>query len=129
MSKGMQDMSYSKRLRECREEYPFKYWLEDYKEGIGCYSEHHCLKVQSIFDELIESLVKLEEVALESQKVELFEYAVKCLNLIRKTNPRLIETMQREEFCDLFDVVALAAGLKPENYGNGEGIASEWRSW
>lgn len=122
-------MSYSEKLQDCRNEYPFKYWLEDYQEGIGRYSEEHCANTQSIFDGLIESLINLGKDASEPHKVELFESAVRRLNLVREAHPELIETMEREEFCDLFDAIALAAELKPESYGGGEGIATEWREW
>ena len=122
-------MNYSKKLNKCREEYPFNFWLQSYEEGIGPYSIEHCLQAESIFDGLIESLINIGEHAEEPHKVELFEAAVKRLNLTREAAPELIETMEREEFCDLFDLIAISAGLNPRNYGSGEGIASEWRAW
>jgi len=122
-------MNYSEKLKNCRKEYPFECWLESYQKGIGYYSEEHCARVESIFDGLIQSLINLKEDAEESHKVELFESAVLRLNIMNKTNPHLIETSEREEFCELLDTIALAAGLKPENYAGGEGIATEWREW
>ncbi|PWQ95051.1 hypothetical protein [Leucothrix arctica] len=122
-------MNYSKKIQHCRSYYPFKYWSEDYQDGIGKYSDTHCFNVQSIFDGLLKSLISLGEAAPELSKVELFQSTVQRLNIVRKNYPELIETMEREEFCDLFDKIALAAGLRPENYGGGDGIASEWREW
>jgi len=122
-------LNYSDRLSRCRNDYPFSYWLEDYEEGIGRYSKDCCEMVESIFEGLIESLINSGESETEVEKVRLFEGAVKRLNNIRQTNPELIETMEREEFCELFDTIALASGVDPKNYGGGDGIASEWRGW
>jgi hypothetical protein len=40
-----------------------------------------------------------------------------------------IETGEREDLCELTNVISLAAGLNPDDYGSGEGLASEWRDW
>tara|TARA_B100000676_G_scaffold277326_1_gene298905 strand:+ start:172 stop:540 length:369 start_codon:yes stop_codon:yes gene_type:complete len=122
-------MDYSKKLYGCVNEYPFDFWLEDFREGIGLYSESECRMVKSIFDDLIGALALLGEGAEQEDKVDEFENAVRRLNDIRKVKPELIETMQREEFCELFDLIALAAGIETKDYGGGEGIASEWREW
>jgi len=39
----------------------------------------------------------------------------------------IIETGEREELCELFNKISLSANLNPEDYGEVEGIASEWR--
>ena len=122
-------MNYSEKLKSCSDEYPFDYWLEDYKEGIGLYSEEHCSTVKAIFDELIASLINLGKDAPEPAKLEAFKTAVYSLNFIRNSDPSLIETMEREEFCELFDKIASAALLESKKFGDGEGIASEWREW
>jgi hypothetical protein len=41
----------------------------------------------------------------------------------------LIETGEREDLCELIDQITIAAGMDPKNYGDGEGIADEWRNW
>jgi len=41
----------------------------------------------------------------------------------------LIETGEREDLCELIDQITIAAGLNPENYADGEGLADEWREW
>ncbi|MDX1411642.1 MAG: hypothetical protein R3351_05760 [Nitrospirales bacterium] len=122
-------MNYSSRLRRCAREYPFDFWFENYQEGIGLYSESHCRHLRGIFDDLIEDLILLGEEAEEKCKLDEFEVAVRRLNEVRKMNPALIETMEREEFCELFDVIALSSGINPKDYGGGEGVASEWREW
>ncbi|HYK44861.1 MAG TPA: hypothetical protein VEV83_06825 [Parafilimonas sp.] len=39
----------------------------------------------------------------------------------------LIQTGEREHLCALIDQITIAAGMDPKNYGDGEGIADEWR--
>jgi hypothetical protein len=48
---------------------------------------------------------------------------------MNRKDPTLIETDEREQLCELCNVVATAAGLDPKKYGGGEGPASEWRDW
>ena len=120
-------MNYSEKLNNCREKYPFKYWLEDFYDGIGLYTPENLKMVSAIFDSLIYSLIALGENTNELKKLTLFEVAVKKLNLIRKETPNLIETMEREEFCELLDLIAKEAGV--EFNGLEESIADKWREW
>lgn len=122
-------MNYSDRLENCKKQYPFKYWLEDYEEGIGLYSAEVCLKVESVFDNLIKQLNAAGELASDEAKLGCFKQAVLALNEIRRATPQLIESMEREEYCDLIDSIGEAAHLEPNKYGHGEGIATEWRIW
>jgi hypothetical protein len=41
----------------------------------------------------------------------------------------MIETGEREELCELFNLMAVDCGIDPGKYGGGEGLASEWRDW
>ncbi len=122
-------MEYKESLNACRKSYPFDYWLEDYVEGIGRYNQENCDMVKSVFDGLVDSLIELGVESSRQEKEKLFEVAVKRLNSISSSTPKLIETIEREEFCDLFNEVSVASGLDPESYADGEGIASLWRNW
>lgn len=122
-------MSYSEQLQSTKSHYPFLRWQANFPD-LEQYTEENCAAAQAIIDTLIEQLILLGEAAPESEKVEIFQIAVEALNeLNEETDGALIETGEREELCGLFNEVTLAAGLIPENYGEGEGIASEWRDW
>ena len=41
----------------------------------------------------------------------------------------LIETGERKDLCELMDQISIAARLEPEEFANGEEIASELREW
>lgn len=122
-------MSYQEKLLKCKDSYPFDYWIDDFEDGLGCYSRDNADMVKKIFDDLIDSLINLKENAFYFEKEKLFKLSVERLNIIRKEKSELIETMEREKFCDLFDEIAVASGLNPSKYANGEGIATEWREW
>ena len=93
------------------------------------YTSENCDRAQQVLDTLINELTALGEAAEEKQKVALFEKAVIELNALNEEIDDLIETGEREELCDLFNQITIAAGLDPEKYGDGEGIATEWREW
>jgi hypothetical protein len=71
----------------------------------------------------------LGEAASESDKLEVFHEAIVATNALNETDDSLIETGEREDLCELCNIIAVAAGLNPEDYGDGEGPASEWRDW
>jgi len=118
-------MEYFERINNCRKSYPFDFWLEDFSEGIGNYSEENCKLVREIFDELLKSLIDIGETTEDSIKLKIFEIAVLKLNDIRSMKPELIETMEREEFCSLIDEIAVAAGIEIGKTS----VADKWRSW
>lgn len=75
-------------------------------------------------------LIALGENAPEDEKLQAFQVAVEALNTLNdETDGSLIETGEREELCDLFNAIAVKAGIDPNQYGDGEGPASEWRDW
>ncbi|MFY8351379.1 hypothetical protein AAEU29_12645 [Pseudoalteromonas sp. SSM20] len=118
-------MAYSANLDKCKEEYPFSFWYSLYEKGIGKYSKEYCEEVRDIFDDLIERLKAAESFNSNDLKVEEVKKAVLSLNKIRDTKPFLIETMEREEFCDLFDSICEAAEIKklPSDF------TLQWRNW
>lgn len=79
---------------------------------------------------MIATLIDVGVSANEVEKVSYFKVAVEALNdLNDELDGELIETEEREELCELFDSVAIAAGIDVSEYGDGDGIASEWREW
>ncbi len=119
-------MTYQDNLNACKKSYPFEFWGEFHAEG-GAYSPEICEMMENIFDTLISALINLGKDAEPSEKVKLFKLTVERLNVISKTQPELIETMEREAYCDLFDEIAVACGIDIRQYD--DGIASEWREW
>ena len=117
---------YLNRLQSTKQHYPFGRWTES---GLEQYTKATCASFVAIFDELIKKLVTLGEHATEAQKMALVRIAVEALNELNEKDPSLIETGEREDLCELFNVIATAAGVDPRKYGDGEGPASEWRDW
>lgn len=94
------------------------------------YTGRNCTHAENIFDQLIATLATLGSDASESAKLAAFREAIVALNqLNEETDYMLIETDERELLCELTNKVAIAAGLDPSQYGDGEGPASEWRDW
>ena len=67
--------------------------------------------------------------APEGKKIEAFRAAVIALNALNESDQSLIDTIAREDLCELCNVIATSAGIDPSDYGDGEGPASEWRDW
>jgi hypothetical protein len=122
-------VQYIENLEKCKKDYPFEFWLSDYEKGIGKYSESNCLEIKSIFDNLINELKKIKPNSYDDVKLEEIKKAVLQLNKVRVNKPYLIETMEREEFCDLIDNIAKAAGLDVEKVSSGRDLTSQWRTW
>ena len=123
------DMDYEEQLEATKKYYPFSNWRESYNEGLEQYTEENCNKTRSIFDSLIAGLIEIGQNANEGDKVQLFKTAVLSLNNLNDQVEGLIETGEREDLCELIDQITIAAGMNPENYADGEGIADEWRDW
>ncbi len=122
---------YQSKLEEYKIDLPFMtFWREAYDEGLEQYTEENCLKAEEIITTLISQLVALGPDAEEKQKVEKFKAAVLALNdLNYEIDGCLIETDEREELCELFREIGEAVGIPRDKYGDGEGLASEWRKW
>ena len=128
-------MTYSEKLNATKAGYPFDSWREYFHpneeedtEGMEQYTPENCDQAQGILDDLIAQLIEIGEHSSNQSKEELFENAVMALNELNdETN--IIETGEREQLCELFDDISESAGLNPEDYADGEGIASEWRDW
>lgn len=122
-------MTYADRLNQAKAHYSFKRYHEPFKDRLEeQYTQENCDKMQSIFDDLIVDLVAKGDLASESEKVKSFRGAIKVTN---KLNDRagMIETAQREELCELIDIISLAVDLNSKNYGDGYGLVDEWRDW
>ena len=118
--------NYAHQLAATNTRYPFARWA---KSGLEQYTEEACASFAAVFDRLIERLVALGEQAPEATKLAAIREAVEALNALNEQDESLIETGEREDLCELCNVVTAAAGLDPEKYGDGEGPASEWRDW
>jgi hypothetical protein len=118
--------SYEEQLDAVRAHYPFTRWRES---GLEQYTEDACSSFAAIFDKLIAKLATLGADASEVAKLSLFQEAIEATNALNEQDESLIETGEREDLCELTNRVAVAANLEPEKYGDGEGLASEWRDW
>ena len=118
--------SYDEQLNGVRAHYPFTRWRES---GLEQYTEDACSSFAAIFDQLIAKLVALGSGASADAKLSLFQEAIAATNTLNEQDESLIETGEREDLCELTNRVAVAAGLEPAKYGDGEGPASEWRDW
>lgn len=117
-------------LEKCRTSFPFSRWRQNGIEyDMEDYTQENCEAIELIFDELIADLKILPTDATAEDKVLLFKYAVISTNAMSERVPGLIETGEREDLCELFDQISIAAGLEPKEFADGEGIASEWREW
>jgi hypothetical protein len=117
---------YQERLTVTKEHYPFAGWAES---GLEQYTDEACASFVAVFDQLIQKLAALGERAPEQEKLAIFQEAVEALNALNEEDESLIETGEREDLCELCNVIATAAGIDPSKYGDGEGPASEWRDW
>jgi len=118
------------KLEHCKSYYPFINWRRKNTEyGMSQYTEENCESIELIFDELIADLKTLPLEASAEDKVLLFKYAVMTTNTLNTRIDDLIETSEREDLCELFDHITIAAGLVPNEFAGGEGIATEWREW
>ena len=91
------------RLAAARDCYPFSKWaqwrIEDHtEEALDLFA--------GVFNHLIERLAALGEQARESDKIAAFRQAVEALNAMNANREVLIETDEREDLCELCDVLA-----------------------
>ncbi len=114
------------RLHAARDHYPFARWASSIPD---LYTESVCAAFAGVFDRLIARLIALGPAASEEAKLRAFHDAVRALNELNQQDLGLIETGEREDLCELCNVMAKAAGLDPAKYGNGDGPADEWREW
>jgi hypothetical protein len=123
-------MTYEEKLFQTKGSYPFERWRESFEFGLEQYTKENCDAMRKIFDDLITDLIAKGEMASEEEKIESFRIAIEATNeLNEECDEELIETGEREDLCELTDVITIAAGLDPKKYGEGEGLASEWREW
>lgn len=123
------NVEYQNKLVSAKQFYPFHRWRESYNDGLVQYTQENCDKIKKVFDDLIASLIETGENASEEKKMKLFKVAILKTNDLNEKIEGLIETGEREDLCDLTDKITIACGLNPDNYADGEGLASEWREW
>ncbi|MEY4767824.1 MAG: hypothetical protein RL637_463 [Pseudomonadota bacterium] len=123
-------MNYPEKLENNKQYYPFDRWqvAADF-ESPPC-SEQNCQRARTIMDDLIRHLIDLGEQVSSSEKIEYFKVAVEAYNYLNEELKRqLIDDQKREELFILFNQITLSIGLDPQDYGYGEGLASEWCDW
>jgi hypothetical protein len=119
-----------KQIAEIRARYPFsRYPFAPLFYVFGGKTRKARRTFVLIFDQLLERLRNLGTDASETERMEAFEEAVLALNALNEEYEGMIETDEREQLCTLFNVIAVATGIDPTKYGDGEGPASEWRDW
>jgi hypothetical protein len=116
-------------LDDIPNQYPFSRWHDSFEHGLDQYTAENCAKVQAVFDQLLLKLSALGTDAAPEDQLAAFEQAVEALNDLNDEIDGLIETGEREDLCELFNAISVAVGLDPADYGDGEGVASEWRDW
>lgn len=127
--------TYENKLNATKKLYPFDKWREMYiDEDTGKianpqYISENCDKAQKVLDDLIDKILNIGKSGNKADKITAFKDAVLTLNKMNEDIEGLIETVEREDLCILFDEIAFVAGLDPLEYGKGDGIASEWREW
>jgi hypothetical protein len=108
----------------------FLFWYESGEEfGMLQYTKENCDKAESIVLNLVSELTKLGVECSEQIKLTAFKSSVQAMNNLNRAVPGFIETGEREALCEIYDEIAKSVKLNPENYGEGDGIASEWREW
>ena len=120
--------SYTDRLNRWRNGLPFSDWITNFEVGLEQYTQANCDQAERILQELVDRLIEVGETAPEAKKISLFKTAVEALNALN-AETYIIETDEREELCELFNLIAVDCGIDPSKYGSGEGLASEWRDW
>jgi hypothetical protein len=128
-------MTYEEKLEATKVHYPFNRWSESFFPdendvgGMEQYAPENCDGAADIMNELIADLVSAGENAAESEKMQLFEKAVEAYNDMDDEIAGFIEIGERDDLCEIFDIITMAAGLNPEDYADGEGITDLWRRW
>jgi hypothetical protein len=124
--KKLDPRTYAEKLNATKNGYPFATWRESFDDGLEQYNQENCEEAKAIFDTLISDLITLGEQAPEKEEIALFQKAIEATNELEEN---IIETTEREDLCELTNSITIACGLNPVEYGDGEGLASEWREW
>lgn len=118
-------MNYAEKINDAKNSYPFARWEAS---GIEMYTAENCAAMRGVFDGLIADLIAKGVDATEAEKIESFKTAIEATNEV-DGETGMVETGEREDLCELTNLISIAAGLDPNDYGSGEGLASEWRDW
>ncbi len=125
---NFEQMTYEDKLHAAKTKYPFARWHKGLEHGLEQYPLENCDKMERVFDDLIADLALKGEAASVEDKVESFRVAIESTNEIADETD-MVETGEREDLCELTNVISGAAGLDFKDYGGGEGLASVWRDW
>jgi hypothetical protein len=125
---NIEPTTYADRLDNRKSNLPVSKWRAAGERGWDLYSKANCDRAEGILHDLVDGLIDAEETASEEKKVAVFKSAVESLNALNDETG-MIETGEREDLCEVLDLIATDCGIDPGKYGNGEGIATEWRDW
>lgn len=121
-----QDFKISE-LQSILENLPIKKWSEKYSDGLEQYTPENCEKAEIIFFNLINKLKKNKSHGKNTKLKLIKESVLNLNNLNEELDHCFIETLEREELCEIYDNIADAVGFDIQEYE--DGIISEWREW
>jgi len=99
--------------------YPFDRW-----ESLNLY------QLQVIAEKLISDLIKIGLKGKEIEKLNIFKNAIISLNEMNEEhNYDIIQSEESKDLITLINILTTKCGLIPKKYGNGLGIAYEWKDW
>lgn len=113
-------------LNKVKKELTFSTW------GANLPKKQRALAISAakkIMHDLVNRLEHLKAAAGESEKLALFKSAIEGFNLLDTVFEDLIGTAEREDINDLINEIASIVDINTRQYGDGEGIANEWRTW
>ncbi len=120
-------MNYPEKLESNQQYYPFSRWRT---AGLEPYTEANCDRAQAIAENLLQQLLALGEQVPPSEKIECFKQAIEAYNTLHEELGRALITAQESvELFELINKITESIGLDPQDYGYGEGLASEWCDW
>jgi hypothetical protein len=88
--------------------------------------EEVLVAAKPIFEELIDSLIRLPEDAPEAERLFVFQCCVESLNKLDRNEALMygIDTIEREEFCEKLYQIGKIVGLDPKT-----DFVDNWRDW
>lgn len=124
-------LSFDDQIKEIRKRYPFERWHQMHLEDKSTpHTREVCTYARQLMDDLLSIM---ESSGVESSEEEKKKHIGKTVILFNELNDKcgseLIETMEREELCEVFDLLGVAYKMDFSAYDDGDDITSDWREW
>lgn len=124
-------LSFDNQIKEIRKRYPFERWHQMHLEDKSTpHTKEVCTYASQLMDDL---LSKMESAGVGASDEEKKKHIGKTVILFNELNEKcgleLIETMEREELCEVFDLLGVAYKMDFSSYDEGDDITSDWREW